>query len=267
MPPAPPQAQEDQVRRQRAHLLAVFSVQVAMYMAADQGQSCAQQTVSTCFVSHPTPTSLLVASYVQELEARLLHMESLFQQVTPILEQVGANGLDPNGTALAGVPQTQTVQNPNLLQSVLPQMQQYSRSSSSDGASSGGDPNTPIKLEDDVSETFGQLALDEHGHMRWIGGSSTMSLIQSFRAMTTSPLHRVSPMEEDPSAPGPSVNKLYFPATVFFGKVRALPMPEEVEYPDRDLADKLVSGFSSTLIDTCRDRVHRLKRTSQSSTS
>lgn len=48
-------------------------------------------------------------------------------------------------------------------------------------------------------------------------------------------------MEEDPHAPGPSVNKLYFPAAVFFGKIRALPGPEDVEYPVRDLADKLVS--------------------------
>jgi hypothetical protein len=48
-------------------------------------------------------------------------------------------------------------------------------------------------------------------------------------------------MEEDPQAPGPSVNKLYFPASVFFGKVHALPGPEEVEFPERDLADKLVS--------------------------
>jgi hypothetical protein len=47
-------------------------------------------------------------------------------------------------------------------------------------------------------------------------------------------------MEEDPHAPGPSVNKLYFPAAVYFGKVQALPGAEEVEFPDRDLADKLV---------------------------
>ena len=52
-------------------------------------------------------------------------------------------------------------------------------------------------------------------------------------------------MEEDPQAPGPSVNKLYFPAAVFFGKIRALPGPEEVEFPDRDLADMLVSLISS----------------------
>ena len=47
-------------------------------------------------------------------------------------------------------------------------------------------------------------------------------------------------MEEDPHAPGPSINKLYFPASVFFGNVQALPGPEDVEYPERDLADKLV---------------------------
>ena len=97
-----------------------------------------------------------------------------------------------------------------------------------------------MKIEDDVSDAFGQLALDEHGHLHWIGKSSTMTLIQRLREATTSPLHRVSPMEEDPLAPGPSVNKLYFPASVYFGKVRALPSPEEVEYPERDLADKLV---------------------------
>jgi hypothetical protein len=28
-------------------------------------------------------------SYVQELDARLLHMESLFSQITPVLEQLG----------------------------------------------------------------------------------------------------------------------------------------------------------------------------------
>ncbi|EEB99521.1 hypothetical protein MPER_00789, partial [Moniliophthora perniciosa FA553] len=108
-------------------------------------------------------------------------------------------------------------------------------------------PPKSVKVEDDVSESFGQLALDEYGHARWIGGSSTMSLIQSFRALTTSPLHRISPMEEDPHSPLPSVNKLYFPASVFFGKVRALPGPEEVEYPERDLADKLVNAYFSRL--------------------
>lgn len=54
-------------------------------------------------------------------------------------------------------------------------------------------------------------------------------------------------MEEDPRSPNPSVNKLYFPASVFFGKVHALPGPEEVEYPERDLADKLVRVLTAII--------------------
>lgn len=178
-------------------------------------------------------------SYVQELEARLLHMESLFTQIAPVLEQLGpslnlpvTSGTPSTGSEGFSLPSTSNV------------LQVTSSKAVADAHSDMSSPeSSSIKVEDDVSESFGQLALDEHGHMRWIGGSSTMSLIQSFRTLTTSPLHRVSPVEEDPRAPGPSVNKLYFPASVFFGKVHALPGPEEVEYPDEDLCDKLVGIF------------------------
>lgn len=160
-------------------------------------------------------------------------MEALFQQVAPILEQVGqATGIDASSIA-SGSGGANAV-TPNIIQALLNSSKDVS------GQSTRASSPTQVKTEDDVSESFGQLALDEHGQMRWIGGSSTMSLIQSFRTLTTSPLHRVSPMEEDPLGPGPSVNKLYFPASVFFGKVRVLPGPEEVEWPERDLSDKLV---------------------------
>jgi hypothetical protein len=98
--------------------------------------------------------------------------------------------------------------------------------------------------EEDVSDAFGQLALDEHGHLRWIGGSSTMSLIQSFRALTASPLQRMSPMEDELHGSLTGANKLFFPASIYFGKLSVLPGPEEVEYPERDLADKLVRWLS-----------------------
>ena len=162
-------------------------------------------------------------------------MESLFTQVAPILEQVGqASGLDiPNLPSTSGSNNV----NPNILQALLNNKRETSANPTRSSSP------VQVKSEDDMSESFGQLALDEHGQMRWIGSSSTMSLIQSFRTLTTSPLHRVSPMEEDPLGPGPSANKLYFPASVFFGKVRVLPGPEEVEWPPRDLADKLVSTF------------------------
>lgn len=185
--------------------------------------------------------SCLVFSYVQELEARLLHMESLFSQIAPVLEQIGPSAnIVASSVATGAVAGAATIvsETPAPPASNLPSFVPKVPSS---------EPDSNPSLDDDVSESFGQLALDEYGHMRWIGSSSTMSLIQSFRALTTSPLHRVSPMEEDPHAPGPSVNKLYFPAAVFFGKVHALPGPEEVEYPERDLADKLVSDRPSHL--------------------
>lgn len=164
--------------------------------------------------------------YVQELEARLLHMESLFTQITPVLEQLGPSA-NSAASAVNSVSGSENAASTSFI-------------SSPGSKEQSSEPSTPIKTEDDVSESFGQLALDEYGHTRWIGGSSTMALIQSFRALTSSPLHRISPAEEDPHTPGPSVNKLYFPASVFFGKIHALPGPEEVEYPERDLADKLV---------------------------
>ncbi|KAH9844024.1 fungal-specific transcription factor domain-containing protein [Rhodofomes roseus] len=206
--------------------------------------TCSQcsQSKSQCTWLQTKDRAALSRHYVQELEARLLQLEGLFQQVAPILEQVGASGLDLPSIA----PSSSSGPDPSsasLIQSVLPQVREVAQSFGAPNGGLGSDNNTPIKVEDDVSESFGQLALDEHGHMHWIGGSSTMSIIQSFLEATSSPLHRISPMEEDPSAPGPSVNKLYFPAQVFFGKVRALPRPEEVEYPDRDLADKLVDAY------------------------
>ncbi|KAF9449897.1 hypothetical protein P691DRAFT_811456 [Macrolepiota fuliginosa MF-IS2] len=193
---------------------------------------------SQCTWLQTKDRAALSRHYVQELEARLLHMESLFAQVTPVLEQLGplANGTIPSASTIpSGTVPTDKVSPAAAAAALRSLMPKGSQSS---------EPSTPtIKPEDEVSESFGQLALDEYGHMRWIGGSSTMSLIQSFKALTSSPLHRISPMEEDPHAPGPSVNKLYFPAAVFFGKVRALPGPEEVEYPERDLADKLVEAY------------------------
>ncbi|KAJ3523020.1 hypothetical protein NM688_g8792 [Phlebia brevispora] len=205
--------------------------------------TCSQcaSSKSQCTWLQTKDRAALSRHYVQELEARLLHMETLFQHVAPILEQVGqASGIDMSSFTTNMMPSGSGSVPPPSLPSVLPNNKELLAELRTDSAS----PN-PIKTEDDMSESFGQLALDEHGQMRWIGSSSTMSLIQSFRTLTSKPLHRVSPMEEDPLAPGPSVNKLYFPASVFFGKVRVLPGPEEVEYPPRDLADKLVEAYFS----------------------
>ncbi|KAJ3503856.1 hypothetical protein NLJ89_g8242 [Agrocybe chaxingu] len=205
--------------------------------------TCSQCSMSgsQCTWLQTKDRAALSRHYVQELEARLLHMENIFAQIAPALEQHMATS--SNGSPHAGVPGSIDPETlapaAAILRSIAPKTQVTESTTTS---------SPPVqKSEDDVSELFGQLALDEYGHMRWIGGSSTMSLIQSFKALTSSPLHRISPMEEDPQAPGPSVNKLYFPAAVFFGKVHALPGPEEVEFPPRDLADKLVEAYFTRL--------------------
>ena len=166
-------------------------------------------------------------------------MESVFDQLTQQLGQT------PNGdSATAASSDESKAAAAALLRSIITKGQNSHPQTAE--LPSTPDSSSSVKLEDDVSDSFGQLTLDEHGHMRWIGSSSTMSLIQSFRAATAAPHNRASPMADDSGQP----NKLYFPASVFFGKVRALPSPEEVEYPERDLADKMVS-FSASVF-ACR---------------
>ena len=157
-------------------------------------------------------------------------MESVFAQITQQLDQT------PNGELEGGlsVSDESKAAAAALLRSIVnkgqtPQQPPPENPSTPDSSAS-------VKIEEDMIDSFGQLTLDEHGHMRWMGGSSTMSLIQSFKVATAPPHSRASPMADDSGQP----NKLYFPAAIFFGKVRALPGPEEVEYPERDLADKLV---------------------------
>ena len=82
-------------------------------------------------------------------------MESLFSQIAPALEQHAA----PSSTS-SGPPNLPTSINPEalapaalILRSIAPKVQT-------------ADPPPKIKSEDEVSELFGQLALDEYGHMR-----------------------------------------------------------------------------------------------------
>jgi hypothetical protein len=116
--------------------------------------------------------------------------------------------------------------------------------------------------EPEMTEQFGQLALDEHGHGRFLGTSSTIALISSFRALTNTGVDRASPgsPSDDGLAP-PSMSSLYFPGSVMFGKVncplfvlhdfldftqspqtKGLPAASEVVFPEPEVADALVSG-------------------------
>lgn len=173
-------------------------------------------------------------------------MEDVFKQISPVVEALGNT---PNGASVQAIVSSLQGTGSNMLSKPSPSTQSkplaVKRERKSSELSTSPSPRSSKSGDDDVSEAFGQLALDEHGHLRWIGGSSTMSLIQTFRSLTTSPLHRVSPMDEDPLSPHPSANRLYFSGSVNFGKTSsiALPHAEEVNFPPRDLADKLVREF------------------------
>ncbi|THH06739.1 hypothetical protein EW146_g9520 [Bondarzewia mesenterica] len=244
--PTPPDAGQRPVQLQRRRVWRACESCRRKKIKCDGNEpTCSQCAASgsQCAWLQTKDRAALSRHYVQELEARLLHMESLFSQIAPVLGQLGQNG---NGASLPQITST-SANDPSaasIIQSLVDK-DKATQSNHSDNHSTPDSSAPSVKVEDDVSDSLGQLTLDEHGHMRWIGGSSTMSLIQSFRNATASPQHRVSPMSEDPSAPGTSANRLYFPASVFFGKVRALPGPEEVEYPERDLADKLVDAYFS----------------------
>lgn len=66
-----------------------------------------------------------------------------------------------------------------------------------------------------------------------------MTLIETFRNETANAAEELGGTPSSDQSDGP--NMLYFPTGLGFGKLKALPSADEVEYPERDLADKLVS--------------------------
>lgn len=173
------------------------------------------------------------ASYVQELEARLIQMEGLLTQV----------GSTPSRTA---DPSSSTSQNQQQSTPPPSSSDALDHPTASNATSENNayvvDPN--VKQEPAEPDHFGQLAMDHNGHLRWIGGSSAMTLVDAFRnisnraiqpSKTDTSQNRISRPESRTNA-----HNLYFPPVLRSG-VRALPGPEEAEFPPRDLADKLVS--------------------------
>lgn len=193
-------------------------------------------------------------------------MESLLTQVAPVVELLGQspNGgiMLPNGTQVPA-PSSQLPTPPNgsvplpidAGSSNMP-LASGSRRGTEDETNPCGIRNAVPREtaeNDDVTDRFGQLTLDENGHMRWIGGSSTMALMQSFRDVLDNRPQR--PYDGSPYSDGsdhestrPNINMLYFPVGLGFGHVHALPGVHEAQWPAWDLADKLVRGTSRFLI-------------------
>lgn len=99
-----------------------------------------------------------------------------------------------------------------------------------------------VKQEPPEPDHFGQLAMDHNGHLRWIGGSSAMTLVDAFRNISNRSAKTDSIQARNNRAEAKTAaHNLYF-SPILRSDVRALPGPEQAEFPPRDLADKLVSS-------------------------
>ncbi|KAG9085781.1 hypothetical protein FRC06_003455, partial [Ceratobasidium sp. 370] len=219
--------------------------------------TCSQCSLSgnTCTWIQTKDRAALSRHYVQELEARLLHMEGLLGNNGIVIDPSSrTDGLSrpssaaPANTAAPAVSPTAPPR-PQSAAGSAPGSPESDTLSTEDELFEASVPR--IKKEEDeenVADQFGQLALDGHGQLRWIGGSSTMSLIEAFHSMSADP--GATP---PPASKTPRLNVLYFPPSVIPGKLAALPGAEEVEYPERDLADKLASSLPLS-VDKLSDR-------------
>lgn len=186
-------------------------------------------------------------------------MESLLNQVAPVVEMLGQNN---NGVAAPAGGSATSTSPASAAANISPQpaaaqlstapakppppvTDSHEDSSRNPCGIKKAVPREDADVEEDVANKFEHLTVDDHGHLRWIGSSSTMSLIQSLRDLLADrPAPPESPEMDDDGSPGPAPtgNVLYFPRGLGFGKVHALPGADEVIYPPRDLADKLVSS-------------------------
>ncbi|EJD53845.1 hypothetical protein AURDEDRAFT_110574 [Auricularia subglabra TFB-10046 SS5] len=220
--------------------------------------TCSQCSASktNCVWVQTRDRAALSRHYVQELEQRLVQMESILTQVAPVVELIGQspNGIMlPNGTQVSGQAARQTT--PPGMSSAMsldtstnqppaglkPESEDTQRNAC---GIKKAVPRETAENDDDVVDNFGRLTLDEHGHLRWIGGSSAMALVQSFRQLSANrPSPPDTPESDVTDETRPTVNMLYFPPGLGFGKVHALPGAHEVEWPERDLADKLIDAY------------------------
>lgn len=201
------------------------------------------QTGSNCTWIQTKDRAALSRQYVQELENRVMRLEAVLTQVAP---QLNLANLPAESITLPPQqsPQQQQVPPPQTFPSTgmpgqYPTAPTYVNGTATHNGTNGipgplpprtGLPSTQGSngprpridrgdtSDEFVAEQMGTLALDDHGHLRWIGGSSTMSLIEAFRNFSSSEDRDApSPPSTNGATPTPnppSANLLYFPSSL-----------------------------------------------------
>ncbi|GMK54623.1 hypothetical protein CspeluHIS016_0112090 [Cutaneotrichosporon spelunceum] len=190
--------------------------------------ACQQCTMSgaECEYQPTRDRAAYSRAYVQDLSGRVQQLEAMQARLLPLLTAFeGSGGKLPADIAkLAASNAHPESDDAPLIRSRLP---------------------SPADDEDEESARF---LTDEHGNYRWIGGSSALSLMDSFSGDRDLPsrvkygnIHgdgHQDELEESPPESHP-----YFAPVAGAGVIRAIPGVDQVTFPPRADSERMVDAF------------------------
>ncbi|KAM0751794.1 hypothetical protein T439DRAFT_379882 [Meredithblackwellia eburnea MCA 4105] len=107
--------------------------------------------------------------------------------------------------------------------------------------------NTPHDSTDHAdeqtwSDKFSHLAKDSSGNLRYIGGASSLVLVEALRTLRAN-AQTESPQSESQSIANANLELPFFKPGVAFRRFEGLPRPETTKYPDPIIADNLIHAY------------------------
>ncbi|KAF8922155.1 fungal-specific transcription factor domain-containing protein [Mucidula mucida] len=106
---------------------------------------------------------------------------------------------------------------------------------------------SPADLEEQLSDRFSHLTKDSLGNLRFIGGASSLVLVEALQSLRDSQTPDTSPDSFHSEA---AINKSpenldlpFFRKNVHFRRFDVLPPPEDTVFPSADVADRLVAVY------------------------
>lgn len=192
--------------------------------------ACQQCTMSgaECEYQPTRDRAAYSRAYVQDLSGRVQQLEAMQARLLPLLTAFEASGgkLPADVAKLAASGAHPESDDAPLIRSRLP---------------------SPADDEDEESARF---LTDEHGNYRYIGGSSALSLMESFSGDRDLPsrvkygnIHGDG--HHDPSEESPPESHPYFAPVAGAGVIRAIPGVDQVTFPPRAESEAMVDAFFS----------------------
>ncbi|KLT44815.1 hypothetical protein CC85DRAFT_241736 [Cutaneotrichosporon oleaginosum] len=189
--------------------------------------ACQQCTMSgaECEYQPTRDRAAYSRAYVQDLSGRVQQLEAMQARLLPLLTAFEASGgkLPADVAKLAASGGHADSDDAPLIRSRVP---------------------SPADDEDEESARF---LTDEHGNYRWIGGSSALSLMDSFSGDRDLPSRvkygNIHDDHHDPSEESPPESHPYFAPVAGAGVIRAIPGVDQVTFPPRADSERMVDAF------------------------